>query len=170
MKRIGIAVAAIAVVLMLNGCATPYGKYGALGGYTDSRVDANTFSITVDNNGFSSQQVTSMHAMYRAAELTVEHDYDYFVIASGASNPTSMTMVTRGSSTSSTTVSTFGSTATARTKTQYAPMTVVPIVFPNSSLVIKTFRGGKPTGQENAYDAREVMKYLGPQIGVAQTK
>ena len=52
----------------------------------------------------------------------------------------------------------------------YTPMTMVPIVFPNSSLVIKTFRGGKPTGQENAYDAREVMKYLGPHIRVAQKK
>ena len=58
---------------MLTACATPYGKYRiADGGYTGSRVDERTFSISVDTNGFASQQSTSMHALYRAAELTVE--------------------------------------------------------------------------------------------------
>jgi hypothetical protein len=155
------------LAVLLAGCSTPYGKYGALGGYTDSRIDANTFSISVDNNGFTSQQTTSMHAMYRASELTVENGFDYFVIASGTSNPTSMAMAMPSSSTSTTTLNAYGSTATT---TQYAPVTVVPVVFPNSTLIIKSFKGTKPTDQANAYDAREVMKYLGPQIGVSPIK
>ena len=57
---------------MLTAYATPYGKYGIAGGYTDSRIDERTFSISVDTNEFGSQQTTSMHALYRAAELTVE--------------------------------------------------------------------------------------------------
>lgn len=139
----------LVLALVLTACATPtpYGKYGVTGGYTDNRIDANTFSISVVTNAFTTQQTTSMYALYRAAELTIKNEFDYFIIISGASDPTSMAMVMPGT-----------------------PTTVVPMVFPNSSLIIKTFKGMKSSDQNNAYDAREVMKYLGPQIGVAPSK
>ena len=162
--------AAVCIALALSACATPYGKYGLLGGFADARIDDNTFSISVDTNGFTSQQTTSMHALYRAAELTVENGFDFFVIASGENNSTSMAMAMPGGSTSNTTINAYGSTASARTSTTYAPTTVVPMTFPNSTLVIKSFKGVKPDEVPNAYDARTVMKYLGPQIGVEQSK
>ena len=161
---------AVMLAAILAACATPYGKYGIAGGYTDSRIDQNTFSISVDTNGFTSQQTTSMHGLYRAAELTVENGFDYFVIVTRTNNPTSMAMAIPGPGTSNTTVNDNGSTAYARTTTTTAPTTVVPMVFPNSTLTIKSFRGSKPEGVPNAYDARAVMKYLGPQIGVEQSR
>jgi hypothetical protein len=163
-------IAAVCFALLLSACATPYGKYGIAGGYTDSRIDENTFSISVDTNGFTSQQTTSMQALYRAAELTVENGFDYFFIANGANNSTSMAMAMPGSSTSNTTVNAYGSTAYARTTTTSTPTTVMPVVFPNSTLIIKSFKGAKPEGAPNAYDARSVMKYLGPQLGIEQGK
>lgn len=158
------------VATVLAACATPYGKYGITGGYTDSRIDENTFSISVDTNGFTSQQTTSTHGLYRAAELTVENGFDYFIIASGSNGATSMAMAIPGASTSNTTVNVYGSTAYAKTTTTSAPTTVVPMAFPNSTLTIKSFKGAKPDGVANTYDARAVMKYLGPQIGIAQSK
>ena len=163
-------IVAVIVVAILSACATPYGKYGIAGGYTDSRIDENTFSISVDTNGFTNQQTTSMHALYRAAELTVENGFDYFFIVRDANTPTSMAMAIPGSSTSNTTITASGSTAYARTTATSTPTTVVPMVFPNSSIVIKSFKGTKPEGSTNAYDARAVIKYLGPQIGVEQGK
>ena len=163
-------IAAVCFALTLTACATPYGKYGLLGGFTDSRIDENTFSISVDTNGFTSQQTTSMQALYRAAELTVENGFDFFVVAIGANNSTSMAMAMPSSSTSNTTVNAYGSTAYARTTTTYAPTTVMPVVFPNSTLIIKSFKGAKPEGVPNAYDAHAVMKYLGPQLGIEQSK
>jgi hypothetical protein len=160
----------IAIAVMLCGCATPYGKYGLAGGYTDVRIDENTFSISVDNNGYTSQQTTSMHALYRAAELTVENGFDYFIIATGASNPKSGVMALPGSSTSNTTISGYGPSASARTTTTYGPTMFVPVVFPNAAMVIKSFRGTKPDNVSNAYDARTVMKYVGPQIGVEKQR
>lgn len=160
----------VCLVLSLAACATPYGKYGLLGGYTDSRIDENTFSISVDTNGFTSQQTTSMQALYRAAELTIENGFDFFVIVNDANNSTSMAMTMPGSSTSNTTVNSYGSTAYARTTTTYAPTAIMPLVFPNSTIIIKSFKGAKPDGVVNAYDAHAVMKYLGPQLGVAQPK
>ena len=155
-------VVAAAAFLILSGCATQYGKYGLAGGYEDSRIDENTFSISVSTNGFTNQQTTSMHAMYRAAELTAENGYDYFIIISNAKNSTGMAMAMPGSS--RTTINSYGSTATA--KTTYNPGSVIPVVFPNSTLVIKSFKGTKPTEAPNAYEASSVMTYLGPQIGV----
>ena len=160
----------VVLAALLSACATPYGKYGISGGYSDSRIDENTFSVSVDTNGFTNQQTTSMHALYRAAELTVENGFDFFLIASKANNPTSMAMAMPGSSTSNTTVNTYGATAYARTTTTYAPTMVVPMVFPNSTIIVKSFKGTKPEGTPNAYDARAVMKYLGPQIGVEKSK
>ena len=59
------------------------------------------------------------------------------------------------------------STTYGRTTTTGAT-TVIPVVFPNSTLLIKSFKGAKPEGNANAYDARSLMKYLGPQIGVSK--
>ena len=95
---------ALLVVTAIAACSTPYGKYGLLGGFSDSRIDANTFSISVDNNGFTTQQTTSLHALYRAAELTASNGFDYFIIVNGANNSTTMAMVMPGTSTSQTTV------------------------------------------------------------------
>ena len=162
--------AAVCIALILSACATPYGKYGLLGGFTDAQIDENTFSISVDTNGFTSQQTTSMQALYRAAELTAKNGFDYFFIVNGANNSTSMAMAMPGSSMSNTTINAYGSTAYARTTTTSTPTTVMPLVFPNSTLIIKSFKGTKPEGATNAYDARTVMKYLGPQIGVEQNK
>lgn len=150
--------------VLLAACATPYGKYGLLGGYTDSRIDENTFSISVDNNGMTTKQATSMQALYRAAELTVENGFDYFIVGNAANNSRSISMVTPGSSTSNTTINSYGSTAYANTTTRYSPSTIVPIELPNSTLVIKAFKGTKPDGVSTAYDAKSVIKYLGPQV------
>lgn len=162
--------ATIIFTIILTACATPYGKYGLLGGFNDSRIDENTFSISVDTNGFTSQQTTSMQALYRAAELTVENGFDFFVIVNSGNNPSSMAMAMPSTSTSNTTINSYGSTAYARTTTTHAPTTVMPIVFPNSTIVIKSFKGKKPEDMSNAYDARSVMKFLAPQLGIEQPK
>ena len=33
--------------------------------------------------------------------------------------------------------------------------------------MIKMFKGQKPANNPNAYDARETLQYLGPQLGIA---
>jgi hypothetical protein len=68
MKKATLLGVSLCVAFTLAACATSYGKYGLLGGFTDARIDENTFTISVDTNGFTSQQTTSMHALYRAAE------------------------------------------------------------------------------------------------------
>lgn len=151
--------------LLLAACATPYGKYGIAGGYTDTQIDENTFSVRVEANGFTSQETASRHAMYRAAELSAEKGFDYFVILGGGNGSTSGAIVMPSTATSRTTVTGYGNTAVARTTTTYSPTVAMPMVFPNSGLTFKAFKGPKPEDNPNAYDANSVMKYVGPQIG-----
>ena len=157
--------AAVFMVATLSACATPYGKYGLLGGFTDSRIDENTFSSSVDTNGLTSHQTTSMHAFYRAAELTIENGFDYFVIASEATNSTSMAMANA-----------------RRQHKQYnyqyllaPPHTEGQLPPTHQQLLylwcIQIQRSSSNLSRgPNAYDARSVMKYIGPQIGVEQGK
>jgi hypothetical protein len=168
-----VRIARLAVCLLaavLSGCATPYGKYGIAGGYTDTRVDENTFSIHVQANGFTDQQTASMHAMYRAAEITVENGFDFFVIVSNAAGARSGTVAIPGQTYSNTNVNVYGNTAYARTTTTTAPTVYMPMTLPNSTLMIKSFKGEKPAGDPNVYDARSVMKFLGPNIGIEPKK
>ena len=159
--------AAVLMGVTLFACATPYGEKGIHGGFTDSQIDQNTFSVSVDTNGFTSQQTTSMHALYRAAELTVEHGFDYFVIADDASTSTLVATAVPGDTMGSTAGIVSHPPISGRTSTPYTPTTVVP-VFPNSTLIIKTFKGSKPEGALNTYDARAVMEHLGSQIGIGK--
>jgi len=168
-RRFPHTIAAVLMVATLFACATPYGGKGFLGGFTDSQIDQNTFSVSVDTNGFTSQQTTSMHAFYRAAELTVEHGFDYFVIADDASTSTLVATAMPGDTLGSTAGAVYSAPTSGRTPTTYAPTTVAP-VFPNSTLIIRTFKGSKPERALNTYDARAVMKYLGSQIGIEQDK
>jgi len=157
MKKLNCAL----IFLLLTACmSTPYGKYGLLGGYTDSRIDMYTFSISVDNNGFTNQQTTSMHGLYRAAELTVKHSFDYFIIVTESVNPTSMYVAMPSSSSS--TLNSYSSSIS----TTYSASNIMPMIFPNASFTIKTYNGDKPKDNPKAYDAREMMKFIGPQIGI----
>jgi hypothetical protein len=163
------AVVSACVALMLIACATPYGKYGLLGGFSDARIDENTFSISVDTNGFTSQMTTSMHAIYRAAELTLENGFDYFTIVGAENGSTAMAVAMPGAAITNTTISTAGATTRARSTTTFAPTIVAPAIFPNATLLVKAFKGEKPEGATNAYDAKSVLTYLGPKIGTSTT-
>jgi len=162
------------VVVMLSSllvaCATPYGPKGLLGGFSDVRIDDNTFSVNVEANGYTSQQTASLQALYRAAELTAQNGFDHFVVVDGANTAQSGAMVMPSTSSSNTKIGMAGNTAYAKTTTTYAPTVMMPIFFPNATLTIKTFKGAKPEGDPNAYDARAVMANLGPELGVQGLK
>jgi hypothetical protein len=160
-------VASACVALALTACATPYGKYGLLGGFSDARIDENTFSISVDTNGFTSQMTTSMHAIYRAAELSLENGFDYFTIVGAENGSTAMAVAMPGAAATNTTIATTGTTAHARSTTTYSPTILAPAIFPNATLLVKAFKGAKPEGATNAYDARSVVTFLGPKIGAS---
>lgn len=90
---------AVAVLGLLAACttATPYGPASQGGGYgfSDQRIEENRFRITFRGNSSTSRETVENSLLYRAAELTVDQGYDYFVVVE---NDTEATSSFRGSS------------------------------------------------------------------------
>ncbi|HUI31804.1 MAG TPA: hypothetical protein VLX91_16465 [Candidatus Acidoferrales bacterium] len=123
-------------VLFFAGCAaTRYGPAsGSAFGYRESKIQRDMYNVSFKGNGFTSPTTAMNYFLYRCAEITVRDGYDYFIIAEGESNPE---LVLAGRST--------------LTKPQYTG-------------TIKLYKGEKPADDPNAYDAKELMENLEPQI------
>ena len=67
----------------LHGCcATTYKQSKSAGGYSDFRINENTFAITFRGNAATFEETIELYLLRRAADLTLEHGFDYFVILS----------------------------------------------------------------------------------------
>ena len=73
----------LSLLFALAACATPYGKDGLTGGYSDSRLAPNVFKVTFEGNGYTNKQRAGDLALLRGAELTLDHGFKYFVVIDG---------------------------------------------------------------------------------------
>lgn len=161
----------VTFVLTLSGCwlyaqskYAPYSDWGR-SGYRDIQMDATTFQVTFCGNAMTAPDRVEQYALFRCADLTVQHGYDYFVVLDGA----------RDVSTLSTEFA--GPTSTS-IEHDIDPMTgkFVPVAVSSTSLstvtqtyhsatkTIRMFHGDRPAANVRAYDARSMMTYMGPQI------
>lgn len=126
------------VVLLAAGCAaTPYGPVSEswMGGYSDSKLQRNTYNVSFTGNAWLSQEQARNYLYYRCAEITVREGFDYFVIISGES---------------------------ATSYSEMGRMSAVP--KPNLTATIRLAKGRPPASNPDAFDARELMRNLEPQI------
>lgn len=84
--RVRLSIAA-GLALLLGGCATtstPYQPASASnrvsGGYSEVRLDSDRYRVTFAGNMFTSRDKVEGYLLYRAAELTTQQGYDWFVI------------------------------------------------------------------------------------------
>jgi hypothetical protein len=156
--------ARLALLLMaalLASCATPYEKAGFFGGgYKDLRIDSNTASVSFTGNASTSRQTVETYLLYRCAEVTKDAGYDYFVLL----NPTTERTVSVGPGTyqQNTIISGTRSGGFATTTGTYNPGFTSTQYGADD--VIKMFKGSKPEGNPFAFDAREVLQHLGPEV------
>jgi hypothetical protein len=153
----------ILTAFVVSGCATTYQPYSYFGGggYKDVQLGENIFKVTVEANGYTSQSKAADLALLRAAELTAQHDFRYFVVVSVADTSSGMTYQTP--TTTNATVSTRGNTAYGTAQT-YGGQTFF-VVFPTPSLTILCFRE-KPDIVGPAYEASFVSRSLKTQYGI----
>lgn len=164
------------LAVLVIGCATGYGKKSWRFGYSDRQIDQNTFVVSFDANAYTSQPTLGTYVLLRCAEVTAEAGYDYFTIVEASDTSKAVPVVMPGSSTSYATGSasgyastygnmTYGSaTGSATTQTTSYPGYAFNVRLPGSTVITKAFRGKKPDDNPMAYDAREVIKYVGPQV------
>lgn len=75
---------AMVLVLALAGCATPYAANGLTGGYRNEQLNANTWRVSFQGNGFTSSDMVWNYWLYRCAELTRQSGFDLFIIRPNA--------------------------------------------------------------------------------------
>ena len=78
---------AAALALLVAGCAgkpTPYQPMSSssrvAGGYSETRLAADHFRVTFVGNSFTSRERVEASLLYRAAELTLQEGYTWFLI------------------------------------------------------------------------------------------
>jgi hypothetical protein len=67
-----------ALVGILAGCATPYAKNGFSGGYSDVKLAPDVATVSIQGNGYTSNDRALRMLMLRCAEVTLENRYRYF--------------------------------------------------------------------------------------------
>jgi hypothetical protein len=72
----------VLLLFFITSCSTGYQSQGLAGGYSEQLTGQNTATVFYKSNAFSSMSETRKHAMRRAAELTLQKGYDYFLIES----------------------------------------------------------------------------------------
>ena len=175
-----------AAALALSACATatPYQPIGpghaASGGFSDTRITADRYRVTFRGNTLTSRETVENYLLYRAAELTVEQGGDWFLMADRETSRDRSTYVTRdpfysrpgfhygywrpywryyGRGPGWRTWDPFG-----RDPFWGDSLDVQTVERFEASAEILVRRGPKPTDNELAFDAREVMANLGPRI------
>ena len=84
MKRLTFAV--LAATALLAGCATPtpYQPLGAptgiRGGFSEQQIESNRFRVMFAGNELTSRERVENYLLFRAAELTVQRGFDGFTL------------------------------------------------------------------------------------------
>ena len=66
----------------LSACATatPYGPSDGRYGYSEQRIEQDRYRVTFSGNISTTRETVENFLLYRAAELTVQEGYDYFIM------------------------------------------------------------------------------------------
>ncbi len=91
---------ALAATLLTAGCATPTPYRPATGaggvydtGYSEMRIEPNRFRVMFSGNSLTSRETVERYLLYRAAELTLQQGFDYFIMADRDTEKQSQTYV-----------------------------------------------------------------------------
>lgn len=172
MKTAPIGIVALASVgIALSACetSTPYAPAEDRQGYgfTEQQIEDNRFRITFRGNSLTDRETVEDYLLFRAAEVTLEQGYDYFVVVEDdTEKTTTYTGVGPRSG--------FAYYGRGRPFPYYGygyrwgPGYDADYVTERnrySALAyIVMYKGEKPSDRPTAYDARQVVENLEPRI------
>jgi len=173
------------LLLAVAGCqtATPYQPLtrggSAPGGYSDSRIAPDRFRVSFQGNSMTSRETVETYLLYRAAQLTTQRGFDWFITAQRNTERRTNTYVDRPFGPGP--FGYWGPTWRYRSRgfgwRSWDPLWGDP--FWDRSVDVRTVdryeavaeivtgRGPKPA-DPRAFDARAVLTTLGPQIRMPQ--
>lgn len=170
MRHTGICLIGILSVA-LAGCAMGPEFHPLKGGvgYSDAQLQDDRFSVSFAGDSSTPRDRVEQFLLYRAAQLTVANGYDYFLVMDRATDR-------------STEYRTYGFGRRWVGPGWYGPgwrsswWGVDPVLDDtttassnrfNATATITMKKGPVPAGKAQAYDARQLVARLGPEIGVA---
>ncbi len=128
--------------------------------------------VAYRGNAYTDRQTVQSYLLYRCAQVTAGDGYDYFVLTSGDTEARHGPISTPSTYSSTTTASAFASGNSAFGNSQtfgvVNPGQTMSYTKYGANTVIKMFKGRKPPEDPQAYDAHEVIQYMGPNIEGAE--
>ncbi|GAB4531310.1 MAG: hypothetical protein Tsb0010_12740 [Parvularculaceae bacterium] len=170
-----LAIAAMAgAALAACATSTPYQPADSYGrGFSDQRIESDRYRVTFSGNTLTPRETVENYLLYRAAELTVQNGYDYFIVTEGdVDSRTSFRTYSQGYAGFYGFPYTvyglharrhFGLYGAYGAYPAYDTVTRERQEFTATAEIIMG-RGEKPADETRAYDAREVLRNLAPTI------
>ena len=147
------------LLLGLAGCAvpTPYQPATDGYGYSEQQLESNRYRVTFSGNSVTARDTVQNYLLHRAAEVTLESGHDYFTVVD---QDLERSTIYYGSG-----VGDFGFADRHHWRGfGFSNYSAYPIDSYTAFADIVVADGEKPAGEVNAYDARDVLRRLGPTI------
>lgn len=148
---------ALALCVLVTGCATKYQDMGFTGGVAAEQITADTWRIRARGNAYTGSSTVQDYVLLKAAETTQQSGATHFQIISAADASRASTFVSPGTST--TTV--VGRQAFTTT----SPASVDTVIKPGEDVYIRTLKqlppGPLPPG---TYSAAEIIQFVGSRV------
>lgn len=87
LSRKAVLAALASSTLLVAGCATETTFHPAVGqgfdrtGYSEAQIEPDRFRVTFAGNSVTSRETVEKYLLFRAAQLTLQQGFDYFVMA-----------------------------------------------------------------------------------------
>ncbi len=159
-KLIAITIA----TLILQGCATTYQKTGFTGGYSETQLDENVFTVSFRGNGYTGRERVADFTLLRSAELTIENGFQYFAIIDANSYTSNSTYTTPTTSHTTGSVYGTGNYAYGSATTRTTGGQTYNISKPSSSNTIVCFKEKPET--VFTYNANFIYKNIRQKYGI----
>ncbi len=159
----------LVLALGLTACATatPYQSASNQGyGIVEEQIESNRYRVSFAGNSLTRRNTVENYVLFRAAELTVEKGQDYFVVVNQSTDERKRYRSYYDD------WGPFGyypgfyyhRSPFYYHRRRFASADTVQITNYTASADIVLYSGTKPGDNPDAYDAREVMKNIGPSI------
>jgi hypothetical protein len=174
MKNKSKAIALLGIgLLFLASCATKYAPatgsfWDGQAGYSEVALDSSTWQVTFCGNNNTSPAVVDRYALYRSAELTAQHGFDYFVVFNN-NDAAAVTKTVSHNNTQQTKIEHTIDPQTGRSvpvavTTNSGSSTVTTEASHTVTKTIRMFAGARPADDPNAYDAKSMVTMMAPSI------
>ncbi|MBC8193763.1 MAG: hypothetical protein ISR87_03210 [Candidatus Marinimicrobia bacterium] len=70
----------VSMIILFLGCAVTYRPMNASGGYSENKINENTFEVTFEGNQYNDLDEVRTYLTFRCAELTLEQGLSHFLI------------------------------------------------------------------------------------------